>query len=33
MPLKKATVTTYYEAFVDDYVMDIIKQGEIYQYY
>ena len=27
---KKATVTTYYEAFVDDYVMDIIKQGGIY---
>ena len=27
---KKATVTTYYEAFVDDYIMDIIKQGGIY---
>ena len=27
---KKATVTTYYEGFVDDYVMDIIKQGGIY---
>ncbi len=27
---KKATVTTYYEGIVDDYVMDIIKQGGIY---
>ena len=27
---KKATVTTYYEAFVDDYIMDIIKQGGIF---
>ena len=26
---KKATVTTYYEGIVDDYVMDIIKQGGI----
>jgi|TARA_A100001391_G_scaffold160286_1_gene118859 hypothetical protein len=27
---KKATVTTYYEEFVDDYIMDIIKQGGIF---
>ena len=25
---KKATVTTYYEEFVDEYVMDCIKQGD-----
>ena len=24
---KKATVTTYYTSLVDDYVLDIIKQG------
>ena len=27
---KKATVTAYYTSFVDDYVMDIIKQGGIF---
>ena len=27
---KKATVTTYYTSLVDDYVLDIIKQGGIF---
>ena len=27
---KKATVTTYYTPIVDDYVLDIIKQGGIF---
>tara|TARA_B100000508_G_scaffold139460_1_gene137846 strand:- start:719 stop:1078 length:360 start_codon:yes stop_codon:yes gene_type:complete len=27
---KKATVTTYYTSIVDDYVLDIIKQGGIF---
>ena len=27
---KKATVTTYYTPLVDDYVLDIIKQGGIF---
>ncbi len=27
---KKATVTTYYQSIVDDYVLDIIKQGGIF---
>ena len=27
---KKATVTTYYTSIVDDYVLDIMKQGGLY---
>ena len=27
---KKATVTAYYTSFVDDYVMDIMKQGGLF---
>ena len=27
---KKATVTTYYTSLVDDYVLDIMKQGGLY---
>tara|TARA_B100000579_G_scaffold132460_1_gene107043 strand:+ start:11534 stop:11893 length:360 start_codon:yes stop_codon:yes gene_type:complete len=27
---KKATVTTYYQSIVDDYVLDILKQGGIF---